>query len=208
MENIQYGCGRRAPKEWLNFNSSPTLRLQRIPLIGRFFKGERFPNFPKTIQYGNIVRGLPVGNECADRIYCSHVLEHLALEDFRKALKNTHQMLKPGGVFRFVLPDLDQYISEYSKSVDARRACKFMIDTRLGMKRRPRGFGAIMRSWLGGSEHLWMWDYRGMEKELMDAGFTDIRRAAYGDSGVEVFDVAEDSSRWGHNLGIQCLKPK
>ncbi|MCI5142460.1 MAG: methyltransferase type 11, partial [Candidatus Electrothrix sp. ATG1] len=29
---IHYGCGLSAPESWLNFDASPTLRLQRIPL--------------------------------------------------------------------------------------------------------------------------------------------------------------------------------
>lgn len=31
---IQYGCGLSAPAGWRNFDSSPTLRAQRLPVLG------------------------------------------------------------------------------------------------------------------------------------------------------------------------------
>jgi len=35
---IQYGCGHRAPETWTNFDSSPTIVLERLPLAGRFIE--------------------------------------------------------------------------------------------------------------------------------------------------------------------------
>ena len=35
---IHYGCGLDAPKEWINFDASPTLRLQKTPLLGLLFQ--------------------------------------------------------------------------------------------------------------------------------------------------------------------------
>jgi predicted SAM-dependent methyltransferase len=46
-------------------------------------------------------------------VYCSYVLEHLSLQDFRTALKNTYAILNRNGVFRLVLPDLDFSIHKY-----------------------------------------------------------------------------------------------
>ena len=40
--NVQYGCGLSDPEGWKNFDSSPTLRLQKLPLIGRFIKKVEF----------------------------------------------------------------------------------------------------------------------------------------------------------------------
>jgi ubiquinone/menaquinone biosynthesis C-methylase UbiE len=56
-------------------------------------------SFPKEVKYGDIVKGLPVADNSFRCVYASHVLEHLALHDFRKALRNTFNILEPGGVF-------------------------------------------------------------------------------------------------------------
>src|SRR5688500_9781215 len=115
---VQYGCGLCAPEGWLNFDASPTLRIQRVPglgLIGRKFG----PVFPPQVRYGAICRGLPVAEKSCDGVYCSHVLAHLSLEDCRAALKNTYRILRPGGTFRLVLPDLRVTVEEYLASDSA-----------------------------------------------------------------------------------------
>jgi hypothetical protein len=33
--HVHYGCGLAAPAEWTNFDTNPTLRLERLPFIGR-----------------------------------------------------------------------------------------------------------------------------------------------------------------------------
>ena len=43
---VQYGAAYSAPEGWLNFDASPTLRLQKLPVAGkalaRVWKSERF----------------------------------------------------------------------------------------------------------------------------------------------------------------------
>ena len=112
---VQYGCGLSAPKEWQNFDASPTLRLQRLPIFGALLKKQLNVVFPKEVRYGDIVKGLPLKENSCSGIYCSHVLEHLALKDFRTALINTYKILKPGGVFRCLVPDLEITFTEKSR---------------------------------------------------------------------------------------------
>src|SRR5687767_11842143 len=94
---VQYGCGMCCPESWVNFDASPTLRMQRIPVLGKLAPG---PRFPKAVRYGDIVKGLPVADASCDGMYCQHVLEHLSLADCRAALRNTLRALKPGHIFR------------------------------------------------------------------------------------------------------------
>jgi SAM-dependent methyltransferase len=204
-EYVQYGCGLSAPDAWLNFDASPTLRLQRMPAIGRLLT-RGGPVFPASIRYGDIVKGLPVAPASCIAIYCSHVLEHLALEDLRKALRNTHTYLRPGGTFRFVLPDLEHLAREYLASSATQPAMAFMEAAMLGQQRRARTPVSIAREWLGNSRHLWMWDFRSLEPELRQAGFTAIRRAQFGDWTDPRFRDVEDRSRWDNCLGVECQK--
>lgn len=103
---VHYGCHHCASPEWLNFDASPTLRLERLPVVGRLVR-KNARRFPANVIYGDIVLGLPVSPDSCNGVYCSHVLEHLALEDCRRALLNTHRIMKRGGIFRMVLPDLE-----------------------------------------------------------------------------------------------------
>lgn len=205
VQYIQFGAGLCGPEGWKNYDVSPTLRLQRIPVVGSLFNSLG-PRFPSSVRYGDIIRGLPLADDSCDAIYCSHVLEHLSLNDFRLALKNTCRYLKRGGRFRFVLPDLEQLAKDYLESSESDAALDFMKNSYLGQQSRPKGFSGLLRAWLGNSAHLWMWDYKSIESELTSAGFEGIRRAQYGDSGDSRFDAVEDRGRWDHCLGVDCKK--
>lgn len=202
----QYGCGLSAPEEWLNFDASPTLRVQRIPVLKALLKPK--PVFPSNVRYGDIIKGLPLKENELEGIYCSHVLEHLSLEDFRIALRNTYKVLKPEGMFRLVLPDLEFYARTYLEELsggDTLAAMTFIKQSMLGIERRPRGLGGMLRSFLGNSHHLWLWDYPSLSAELAVAGFRDIRRCEYRD-GPEVFYTVEEEGRFVNCLAIECRK--
>ena len=202
---IQYGCGWTAPASWRNFDASPTLRFERLPIAGKLYT-KNHARFPENVGYGDIVKGLPVQPESCIGVYCSHVLEHLSLEDFRKALKNTYCLLKKGGVFRLVLPDLEYSIKKYLNDPSEDAALIFMRETSLGQERRSWGLKGVNFSLLGNSQHLWMWDYKSIESELRRAGFVEIRKARFGDSVDPLFGDVEEKGRWENCLGVECLK--
>lgn len=202
---VQYGCGLSAPEGWANYDVSPTLRLQRIPLIGALAR--RRVRFPPNVRYGDVVRGLPVPDGSCDAVYCSHMLEHLPYNGLRTALRNTFRILKPGGVFRLVLPDLQVLVEEYLRFDPATRASNLMRRTNLGSLERPMGLIGRLRASFGNSAHLWMWDYPGLEHELLAAQFIEIRRAQFGDSSLAAFAEVEDAARFEEALAIECRRP-
>ena len=203
---VQYGCGWSAPDGWRNFDASPTLRFERIPLMGRLYTRNRH-RFPANVEYGDIVKGLPVPERSLEGVYCSHVLEHLSLADFRTALKNTGTLLKPGGLFRLVVPDLEHLVKRYLDDPSDGAAHALMKDSGLGWERRDRDLGSFLVSWLGNSRHLWMWDFKAVGSELRHAGFDGIRRARFGDCRDPAFREVEDEDRWESCLGVECRRP-
>ena len=202
--NVNYGCGLSSPNDWHNFDASPTLRLSKIPIIGMIAKKKTA--FPKTVKFGDITKKLPIEDGSADRVYCSHVLEHLSFDDFHHALAETYRILKNGGVFRGVMPDLEYEAQRYLQHIEADAAHIFMKESHLGVSSRPNGIKGRIVSSLGNSAHLWLWDYKALEKALFEAGFKDIRRAKFGDSRDPYFSSAEDKVRWDNNLGWHCSK--
>jgi hypothetical protein len=202
---VHYGCGLCAPPGWRNFDASPTLRLARIPLVGKLLVRKQ-AQFPANVEYGDIVRGLPVAAETCCGVYCSHVLEHLALADFRVALRHTYRILRAGAVFRLVLPDLAWAIQQYVQDTSPNAAYNFLQATSLGQEQRPQGAGGLVRVWLGHSAHRWMWDYKALEQELRLANFVAIRRAQFGDSDDPKFAEVEVKARWTYGCGVECRK--
>ncbi len=207
-DNVQFGCGTCAPASWLNFDAGPAFLLEkRLPFLKSLLVRKGFPDYPLNIHYGDVIKGLPVKPGTTSRIYCSHVLEHLSLEDCRKTLRHVYDYLIPGGVFRFVVPDLEFYARRYLASPDPEAASTFMTETYLGEQGSSRGVRSLPRALFGRSQHLWMWDYRNFSQELAAVGFAAIRRANFGDSGDPAFAAVESEGRWHNCLGIECRRP-
>lgn len=207
---VHYGCGVTAPDNWLNFDATPTLRIQKIPVIGKLL-ASRFKGltFPEHILYGDIVKGLPLPNNSCKAIYCSHVLEHLSRQDCVIALRNTYQLLQPGGIFRCVLPDLEKYIVRYQSDKAASKtnaADIFMEGSYLGIPQRAKGFKNRLIDAYGNSHHLWMWDEASLRHELSMAGFSQIRRCEMGDATDAAFHSVEAPSRFIDHLAFECIK--
>jgi SAM-dependent methyltransferase len=204
---VQFGCGFTAPAEWINYDASPTLWFERLPLLGKLYtRNQR--RFPANVRFGDIVKGLPEKPESCDGVYCSHILEHLAYSDFIIALKNTYVLLKPGGVFRGVVPDLKSavmnYIEGYDK-VDA-PANELMRNTMLGIENRPQSLSSNIKSVYGNSKHLWMWDYKSLAFELKKAGFIHVRQCRFGDSTDLMFGLVEEENRFAGAVAFECQK--
>jgi hypothetical protein len=203
----QYGCGLSAPVEWQNFDSSQTLRWERTPVIGRWTKNAE--RFPAHVKLGDIVTGLPLPDGSCKGIYASHVLEHLAREDFYKALENTFKLLAPGGIFRLIVPDLAYIGREYIRMLDAGdpEASHYLVSaTILGEETRPRGAAAMVYQMLNTSRHLWMWDEFSLRKALEDRGFVKVRRCVFDDCEDPMFRLVEDPSRFERAVAMEARK--
>jgi hypothetical protein len=207
-EYIQFGCGLCAPTSWINFDAGPIFWIEkRLPLLKRVMVKRGLPDYPDNIRYGDVIKGLPVRAASAKAVYCSHVLEHLALEECRQTLRNVYSYLAPGGTFRAVLPDLEWLAKAYIASPDNDAASRFMRDSDLGVSIPSGGMRGALKRVFGRSAHLWMWDYKNMARELAAVGFVEIRRAQFGDNSDAKFLEVEEASRWENCLGFECRKP-
>lgn len=201
---VQYGCGFSAPEGWRNFDASPTLALQRLPLIGIAARRVRKP-FPRGVERGDVLRGLPVPQASCKGIYASHVIEHLALEDARTALRNTRSLLAPDGRFRVVVPDLRAYAQRYIDSEESSAALRFIDDTRMGLRSRPRSMLGRASASLSNAHHRWMWDESSLADELEKAGFGNVRPCTFGDSEDPQFKLVEDPGRFVEAVALECM---
>jgi len=202
---VQYGCGFHAPEEWINFDASPTLVLEQMFFLKSVIrKNER--KFPSNVKYGNIVKGLPIEKGTVTGLYASHILANLSREEFFIALINSFGYLRPGGVFRLIVPDFEARARYYLRCLEQGSSSAndtFMKDTALGVEQRPRGAKEWLIHVFGRSRQLWMWDYPSMCVALSNAGFTDIRRCRYGDSNDPMFSLVEEKSRFDDSRYIE-----
>lgn len=206
---VQYGCGLCAPPEWENYDSSPTLRLQKFPIIGKLIKEKLNVKFPDNVIYGDITKGLPVPDNSCDGVYSSHTLEHLSLKDFRIAIKNTFKILKPEGIFRCVIPDLEAAARLYISKIEndnSYASVDFMHQTLLGKESRDKGIKSIISAVFGNSHHLWMWDRHSLKEELIKAGFRSVREYSFNDSEDKMFFLVESKDRFENSVAMEARK--
>jgi predicted SAM-dependent methyltransferase len=110
INKINLGCGNTVAPNWINVDGSPAILLNKFPkFLLRYIlpydrmevlKGNKFIHF-------NLQNDLPFKNNSADYIYMSHVLEHLYKNDGEHLLQEIFRVLKPGGIVRIGVPDLD-----------------------------------------------------------------------------------------------------
>ena len=207
---INYGCGLDAPKEWQNYDASPGIRIQKNPFLYLLLKRYLNVKFPSNVKYGDIIKGLKgVKENSCDGIYCSHVLEHLSLNDFRIALKNSYAYLKPGGIFRCIVPDLAYHAKQYIHRLeekDIAASHKFLQITDLGQTTRPKTIKQYLNAYLTNSRHLWMWDELSLKEELKKTGFQKIRSCQFNDSRDAMYKRVERESRFKNSVALEAIK--
>jgi hypothetical protein len=203
---LQYGCGLAAPPQWTNFDSSLTLKWERVPIVGKLGT-KNAQRFPPNVRAGDIVKGLPVPDASCRGIYASHVLEHLTLEEFHIAVRNTKKLLRAGGIFRLLVPDLEWAAREYIRRLEARDLTAnqfFLEETCLGRKARPRGLPGVVYNSLATSAHGWMWDSLSLAGALEQHGFSYVRRCSFGDCVDPMFALVEDARRFEHATAMEA----
>jgi predicted SAM-dependent methyltransferase len=87
MNYLNLGCGSRFHKDWVNLDKHPT---------------------NSQVQKYDVQNGIPFPNNTFNVVYHSHLLEHLTKENGRIFMYDCFRVLKPGGVLRVVVPDLEQ----------------------------------------------------------------------------------------------------
>jgi predicted SAM-dependent methyltransferase len=121
--------------------------------------------------------GLPVANGSVDAIYSEHLVEHLPLEAGEAMFREWRRVIAPGGVVRIATPDLALLITDYRGDWRSRHEWIHWpeyahIDSPVHM------INVAMRAW----GHLYLYDFEELAFRLHAAGFSDVRRAAIGES--------------------------
>ena len=116
-----------------------------------------------------------------DLIYVCHVLEHANRAESKRAMKRWCEILKPGGILRVAVPDLEACFEYYmaTKDFDILNALLY------GSQRHPYDF------------HYTGWDETTLRRDLIEAGFKKAWRYDWRDT--EHFYIDDYS---------QCYLPK
>ena len=89
---LNLGCGNRFHSSWDNIN---------------------FVSTAEGVVAHDLKQGVPFANNSFDVVYHSHVLEHFPQVEAVKLIRECYRVLRPQGILRVVVPDLEQIARMY-----------------------------------------------------------------------------------------------
>lgn len=238
MIALNLGCGFRTSPRCVNLDWSPLVRLKASPagrrLAGVVLNGQRLENFRSMT--GDVVacdlrKGIPAETASVDLVYHSHVLEHIDRADVPVFLREIRRVLKPGGIHRVVVPDLERRVRAYVASLDAALAAgttpadhdatvselleQSVRREAAGTSHQPPLRRRLENLALGdarrrGETHQWMYDRVNLAALLLEAGFvapevTDHATSAVPDWAGYGLDVNPDGTEYKtDSLYMEC----
>jgi predicted SAM-dependent methyltransferase len=190
FRKLHLGCFNFPVGGWVNADITPHIRIARVPgLAWLVYKAgkmthERYREHQKgifdKIQYVDVTKRIPFANGEFDFAFSCHMLEHLYFEDALHCLREVYRVLKPGGICRTVIPDLDRIISEYDPA-NPEPVLKRIFSTDERVK----------------NEHHWLYNEQNLSRLLKQVGFKQVYRCAYRQGrcpDLELLDNRPDES--------------
>lgn len=203
---LNLGCGTRTSPHTVNIDWSLYLRLHRNPVLSSVApylmsasRRQRFLAMRGDVIVHDLRRGIPAANGTADAVYHSHVLEHLPRANVHSFFIEVRRVLKPGGIHRVVVPDLEVRARVYLASLemglpDHEQAIAAMIEQMVRSEAAGTSMQRPVRRKLEnlllgdarqrGENHLWMWDRLNLSNALSGAGFAQVQPESYDTSQI------------------------
>jgi SAM-dependent methyltransferase len=172
---LQLGAFDQAPEGWLNTDVTPHLLVARVPglawllhragVIGpERYAAHRSGAF-RRLSYLDVTRPFRYDDDTFEAVYASHLLEHLDPGVAERCLQEVRRVLRPGGVVRLAVPDLDQVVAQYDPG-DPNPFLAGLYHAHSG--RRSTN-----------SLHRWMYNAFSLEELLRRVGFRHVERCDY-----------------------------
>lgn len=165
MKRVNLGCGSVHHPDWINLD----LRARDADVIEH-----------------DVRTGLPFRDAEVDVCYSSHVLEHMGPDDGEVFITEQRRVLRPGGIIRVLVPDLEVICRNYLMYLDSVVSgddCEFEYDYTilelLEQMTRERPGGRMADVWerpLTESEATFVVERHGMEAERVLARTEGERR--------------------------------
>lgn len=177
MRRLNWGCGNDIRPDWLNADLKD---LPGIDLVG------------------DIRDGLALEDDSIDYVVSIHALPMISYPDLVPVLQELRRVLKPGGVLRLALPDVDKGIDAYRRG----DASHFLVPDEDVLS--IGGKFVVHMLWYGWSVTLFTADFA--EELLVKAGYHDVRLCEHGRSASGLDGITDLDNREHETLFIEGVK--
>jgi SAM-dependent methyltransferase len=172
-KGLHIGCFDQPAEGWYNTDITPHIWIAKVPgaaaVLRRLGKlpEDRYQQHKsgvfRQVRYLDVAKRFPFADGMFENAFCSHLLEHLYPDEARRCVGEVARVLKKGGIFRVVVPDLEKLLALY----DPERADEFC----------ETFFESSQKS--DKNQHHWHYNAASMIRLLEGAGFAKAYRCEY-----------------------------
>ena len=163
--------------------------------------------------YLNAYGRMPFDDNAWDVVYSEHMLEHIFVDKVPGLLSEVHRILKPGGLFRVTVPDLEVHaknyvngnddffqpiITKYMARWDKQKSKYWLI--------RSNGGAFMSRAVQRFYRHRWMYDFPTLSSCLNEVGFSQVEKKSCGNSKVPEAGKMDREDRAFETLYVDAIK--
>jgi SAM-dependent methyltransferase len=136
---------------------------------------------------------MPYADESFTGAYSEHCLEHLYPHQALQFLTEVRRILRPGGVFRCVVPDLEKYVRYYMGDCVAPEFGQF----RSGCE----AIWSLTQDW----GHLSVWDSNMLTEKLREVGFAEASATRFAEGRQAPLLIDTPARRW-ESLYVEAVR--
>jgi SAM-dependent methyltransferase len=177
VRRLNWGCGPAPAVGWINADrlGSPGIELS-----------------------GDIRTGLALGDDSIDYAVAIHGLQDLPYLDVVPALRELRRVLRPGGVLRLALPDLERSIEAWRRGDPAYFYIRDDEVTSISGKL------IVQAIWYGSTRTPFTWDF--LKELALRAGFRRVTRCAFHRTASAWPDIVALDNRERESLFAEAVK--
>lgn len=195
---LHLGAFDQVQTGWVNTDITPHLLVARVPglpwLLHRLgiVAPERYAAYRagkfRALRYLDVTRRFRFPDSSFECVYASHLLEHLDARVAQHMVREVHRVLRPDGILRLAVPDLDEVVAHYDPT-DPESFLSGIYEAHSARR--------------GGSRHRWQYNARSLEALLRRVGFRHVERREYREGRCPDVEQIE-TRRW--SLFMEAVK--
>lgn len=206
MRKLNLGCGACTPDNWTNVDYALGAKIAKFPFFNTLNKKIKIFDITwnDQVYIHDLTKRFPWEDLSIDIIYTSHTLEHFTRQDGFVFLHECFRVLKLGGIFRVVVPDLSLVIRDYHENKI--RADEFIENLGVLFMPNSNKIKDKMAPFFQ-FPHKCMYDTPTLLSILKTLGF-DVERRKPFDSSIDNIEEVELEKRTKKAVIIEGIKNK